>query len=627
MGIYLVAALSSVTAFAYDYTLDQYTINIKVNENNTLDITENINAQFAVPKHGIYRKIPLRNDIHRLDGTNASNRAKITNLSANEHVSTSSEVNNEVPYTLIKLGHPNKIVYGARNYTLRYTYNLGKDTGIGYDEFYFNLIGPEWENTEIKGVNFTIDMPKAFDATKLGFSVGKLNSTANTGITYSVEDNRITGQYAGTLHSGEALTARLELPEGYFVDASNNIDVIQIFALTVPLVSLCITFIFWFKYGRGPNPVEVLGFYPPEGFNSAETGFLYKGQNDDENIVSLIVYLANKGYLKIVEANKADALGLELEGFKLIKLKEYEENNPTENLFFKGLFGNQQTVTPDELKDYFYTVLNHIKLSMSTQENLQAIFDQRSLQKGSYTLKLILISFLFIVFPLVTATNFVFLVFFIFFITIVSSYTFSAVKKIPQLQTGSLFIVISLFIFISLFIGLPTLLLIALIWPLMDPLYIKIGISGVICIILMLTLRMRMVSKRSPYGNDLLGKIKGFKRFLDIVEKDRLEKLVMQDPSYFYDILPYAYVLGTSDVWIKKFETIITTAPTWYESPYTFHFSSFDNFIHTTMTAATIAASKPAQTSTTSGRTGFSSRHSGGGSSGRGSGGGGGGAW
>ena len=44
-----------------EYTIQSYNINMVVNEDNTFDITENITAYFNVQKHGIYRKIPLKN--------------------------------------------------------------------------------------------------------------------------------------------------------------------------------------------------------------------------------------------------------------------------------------------------------------------------------------------------------------------------------------------------------------------------------------------------------------------------------------------------------------------------------------------------------------------------------------
>ena len=96
----------------------------------------------------------------------------------------------------------------------------------------------------------------------------------------------------------------------------------------------------------------------------------------------------------------------------------------------------------------------------------------------------------------------------------------------------------------------------------------------------------------------------------------------MQNPQYFYDILPYAYVLGISDKWIKKFETINLQAPNWYDSNTSFNAITFGSFISNTMNSAhSSMASSPSSSSSSSGGS------SGGGSSGGGSGGGGGGSW
>ena len=75
----------------YDYVIDKYDVNIKVNENNSFDITETITAYFNKPKHGIYRTIPLNNTIKRLDGTTSYNRAHVRNLSVNDDYTKSTE--------------------------------------------------------------------------------------------------------------------------------------------------------------------------------------------------------------------------------------------------------------------------------------------------------------------------------------------------------------------------------------------------------------------------------------------------------------------------------------------------------------------------------------------------------
>ena len=66
--------------------------------------------------------------------------------------------------------------------------------------------------------------------------------------------------------------------------------------------------------------------------------------------------------------------------------------------------------------------------------------------------------------------------------------------------------------------------------------------------------------------NEMLGRIRGFRKFLVTAEKPRLEMLVAESPSYFYDILPYTYVLGVTSAWIRKFDKIAMKPPGWYTS-------------------------------------------------------------
>lgn len=286
-----VEAKESITDSAisnYEYAITQYDINIKVNENNTFNITEDINVYFNVEKHGIFRKIPLKNTVVRLDGMTSKNRAELSDIKVSDNYNLSTENG----YKVIKIGDKNYSMTGQKNYKISYLYNIGKDIGTDYDEFYFNIIGDEWDTT-ISDITFTITMPKEFDKTKLGFSSGKTGSTNNSNIIYTVDGNIITGSYKGTLNPGEALTVRLELPEGYFVGTGFGPDYFVFLAALLPILFVVITFILWRKYGKDDPVIETVEFYPPEGFNSAEIGFLYKGKADNQDVISLLIYLAN----------------------------------------------------------------------------------------------------------------------------------------------------------------------------------------------------------------------------------------------------------------------------------------------------------------------------------------------
>lgn len=254
---------------SYDYVIDKYDVNIVVNENNTFDITETITAYFNVSKHGIFRIIPLKNTITRLDGTTSTNRTQVTNVSVDNEYTTLRGNGN---YKL-QIGSASRILTGEQKYVIKYTYNLGKDPIKNYDELYYNIIGNEWD-TVIGNVTFSIIMPKEFDSSKLGFSSGPTGSTDNSKVKYNVSGNSITGSYNGILSVGEALTIRCELPEGYFVGAGLNINIMDYILFLIPIIFLAIAILLWYKFGRDDQVIETVEFYPPQGFNSLEVGFL-----------------------------------------------------------------------------------------------------------------------------------------------------------------------------------------------------------------------------------------------------------------------------------------------------------------------------------------------------------------
>lgn len=140
----------------------------------------------------------------------------------------------------------------------------------------------------------------------------------------------------------------------------------------------------------------------------------------------------------------------------------------------------------------------------------------------------------------------------------------------------------------------------------------------------------RQMRRRTPYGNRITGKLLGFRYFIETCELERLEMLAAENPSYFYNILPYAYVFGLSDKWAEKFESIAVEPPEWYGGHYgtsAFNTWVFMNAFHPCTYAMQQNLNIPAASSD-SGGGGFSGgSFSGRGFSGGGFGGGGGGSW
>lgn len=620
-----------------EYILNSYDINIIVNENNTLKITEKIGAYFNVDKHGIFRKIPLKNTVTRLDGTTFKNRVKISDINVSDNYS----LYNENGYKVIKIGDADYTTTGQKNYTISYLYNLGKDPSKDYDELYFNLIGDEWD-TSISNITFTITMPKEFDASKLGFSSGTKGSTNSSDVTFNVSGNVIYGKLNKTLYPKEALTIRLELPEGYFVGASSNFDFMMIISIILPILFVIIGYLIWKKFGKDDQVIETVEFYPPEGFNSLEVGFLYKGKADNKDVTSLLIYLANKGYIKISEFEEKSLFSTS-QGFKITKLKEYDGNNINEQIFLNGLFNKRATfslfgnnnddtsnnsvneITSTDLYNNFYITMNKILSNINNKENKHKIFEKTASSKTIFIILMIIATYCLITIPPIYAYGEIAtLIFALLFpgigFTIMFKMLFGGSQTIyvnGKPTNSSIGTKIFGLVWGGMFGGMPW-AFIVLPTLLQDYTYLIIYIIGLLCV-LGLVICLKYLPKRTPYGNEILGKIMGFRNFLETAEKNKLEAMVMQDPSYFYNILPYTYVLGVSDKWIKKFETISIQAPTWYDSPTGFSVITFGTFMNNTMTSAQRTMSSSPSSS--------SGGSSGGGFSGGGSGGGGGGSW
>ena len=135
-------------------------------------------------------------------------------------------------------------------------------------------------------------------------------------------------------------------------------------------------------------------------------------------------------------------------------------------------------------------------------------------------------------------------------------------------------------------------------------------------------------------GRKILDKIEGFKMYLSIAEKERLNLLNPPDktPALFEKYLPYAFALDVEQEWSEQFSDVLSkaygpsagNAPRWYSGP-SWHTLGVSGFTSNLGSSLTTAVSSAASSSSSS--PGSSSGGGGGGSSGGGGGGGGGGGW
>ncbi|MGN0481522.1 MAG: DUF2207 domain-containing protein [Lachnospiraceae bacterium] len=603
-----------------DYIITDYYVGITVSQDNVCHIEESITAYFNKPCHGIVRSIPLKQTITRDDGSSHTVKQKVTNLSVN----TNYSVEKSGEFYDIRIGNANKTVTGQVKYVISYDYNLGKDPLTDIDEFYFNIIGSGWD-TYIDNVKFTVTMPSDFESDNLGFTTGTYNSTENPDITYDKDGATISGHLNGELAPHNALTLRIELPEGYF---SFTPSMSRIFAIAVPLALLFIAFIMWFIWGRDERLPKTVEITPPEGLNSAELGTIYHGKAGDKEFVSILISLASKGYIQIHQSDSGNGIFTDSDSFMITILKDRmspEDNNRAESLFLDGLVraagyrksGSTYVVHSNQLNS-FYKTKEQIFAFLNSKENKKKFFEPRLSLKRFFIMALIIICYCTITaIPVLecSETPEVLLFALLFPGIAICAFTVMMLTKNPAVMVFGVF-------WSACFGGIPWLVMVL-------PAAIEYdgGITyliGAVCMALM-GLFFKLMPKRTHLGAQLYAKACSYRDYISLVEEDKIKMLADKEPEYFYSVLPYAYVLDVADTWIDQFKMLGIAPPEWYSA--NIGSKGFSSSILGTLSAFTTVTRIPASSGGSGSGGGHSHSSGGGGRSGGGHGGGGGHSW
>ena len=571
----MLSVLCGSEVFAENFYIDTYIVNAKVNKDKSVNIYEEITVYFTNPSHGIYRTIPLNND-------------EVSELQVSEKYSNHYSGREMT----VKIGDADRLVSGEHKYRISYKLKI-------YDrlpEFYYNLIGTDWK-VPIKYAAFQVAMPEDIDENKVGLSVGKYGTAGFDGeAVYYVKDNLIYGNTNRELSPHEGITLRIEVAEDYFdfvEDKRASKTILGLIILTF------LSFVMWFSYGKDEHTTPVVSFNPPPDIDAADAELILKEKVSSNSLVAMLVQAAEKGYLQIETAGKK---------FTLYRKKNYDGNNPAEEDLLDALFdGKKHSVSEDDLKESKSFYKESRELIGTLNKRRKRFFTKSSLSWLNRFIMLLLMLgiaglsiFALMNYRLQTEV-FGCLIFYGFFALL-----FLAQRRSLQLLSNiGILLIITANMFPQLQYMIST----------CSPQNIKVAIFGGICFVIALICLIEF-PKLNIYGQQIKGHLKGLKKFIEVAEKPRLEKMVEEDPKYFYKILPFAYILGVSDKWIKQFESIMIKPVEEFGSrPLTV--SRFNNF--------TRSFGNTTLPSTQNG--GISRSSGGGGFSGGGHGGGGGGSW
>ena len=609
----LLAALILSASCACAYTTDYYNVEVQAREDNSYLVKEYIQVNFDRPQRGIFRYIPIYDE-------NGRKTMKIQDVDTGHAPHKVYEENYD---QVIRLGDENSYVTGEHRYELSYLARIYDDGDKTGDELYFDLLPTGWE-TPIADCYISMALPKPLDADTITVYADAYGSDkAHENVTWYYDSELQTIFIEGkNLPQGTGITIYAPLEEGYWTGQLNNNWAKPLWLFFLFAVPLGI-FVWWLRKGRDPRLVQTVEFYPPQGMTPAEVGYLYDGSIDDRDMGAMIVYLAEKGCLRLQKEGEA---------IRAYPCAEPKGEKPFVQRIYRGIFEGS---VPERGVNLSSVNTGLARACRDARQSIREIYsgdlaptDKRGrLRQAGGLLVLLAGHFLALLFlslysrelsPMGLELVILPLLFFGIQMGITGWQNCRSAGKVKNMLKIAISGMLIFFAASCTFTAVR--------WNHEEPLWgmlfgaLTLLSSGLVI----------FMDRRNPAQAKVLGQILGLRNFIEKAELAKLNLLAEENPSYFYDILPYAYVLGLTEKWIKQFENIVTEPASWYSSDddllnrlYWMNLMRGIDRVRTYPKTGVSAGS----TGSSRDRGGTSYRSGGGGFSGGGHGGGGGGAW
>ena len=595
-----------------------------VHKNNVWDVKETFVINFLEPRHGFYRFIPMKFSLWHdaKDVWGDMQNTEFPYIVDIDDVEVTGgpihEETEEMDNHIIQIGDADRVVEGMNTYVISYKFKYPDDRIQTKDVLFHTILGADF-NEEIRHFDFRIEFEKPLPQK----SVDNLRWYSGF---YGKEENIIPIEYEATttyiagmcdsIQPNHAITAYMDLPEGYY----EGVEKVQYFwhYLWLALTVLCILIVLYraLTIDRGRSVVKTIEFYPPEGISSAEVGVIIDNSADDGDITSLIPWFAEHGYLKIDEDKNKK--------IELTKLKSLPKEAPgyqrqLMNVFFPN---GRTTVKLSQLGDKS-SEMNGVK---SALKNVFSESNRKDLIRTDSSVYLYIPLLLFS--TLTIATNIVHFFSFddlmyaglVWLLPAVLGMSLRLSGSASDLYSSAINRVVFFLVKFTIMSG------VAMMYESEFTDYGSPMAAWEIFLFFLanfLTIELCGRFKlNTEYRIDMMGRLLGFKEFIETAEKENLERLQMEDAKYFYRVLPYAMVFGLASTWARKFKTITVEKPDWYTTAGIYNGPNFTNHLVSSVNDTVRSHVSSCSRSHSSSHGGHS-----GGFSGGGGGGGGGGSW
>ncbi|MFL6549812.1 MAG: DUF2207 domain-containing protein [Povalibacter sp.] len=549
-------------------TIRRYDIDIAVQSNGSIEVTENITAQVEGNqiRRGIYRDFPTR--YRDRYGNRVVVGLEVLGVERDGQPEPwfTEKVSNGIR---INTGNDNFLPAPAEHtFTIRYRTTRQLGFFADHDELYWNAIGTGWV-FPIEAASVDARLPVAVPTAQMSVEAytGYQGTKGSNYAASTPEDGTAHWQLTSPLAPYEGLTIVLTFPKGVIAAPSTGQRVRWFFhdngGALIAVIGLLALLLFcsneWRRIGRDPSKGIIIARYePPEAHSPEILRFVNKMGYDARCFSAAVLQLAVCGCLRIVRESK-----LLKDEWRLERLSSTPPANVAESKLLERLFKGGAHVLV--LKN-----TNAATVSTAMQEHgraLKAAAQPRYFQLNGWS-----------------------------------------VAKALALAVLSFIVAV----IVAQGSGL-----------------VVIFIAAVLSVVALIVFTV-LVRAPTPEGRKLMDEIEGLKLYLSVAERDELASMSgpgqppMLDAKRYERLLPYAVALDVEEAWTKKFTLAVGAAAAeatannigWYQG------GSMRDL--GTLTHA-VGSSLSSQISSSSTPPGSSSGSGGGGSSGGGGGGGGGG--
>lgn len=527
---------------AYRFELEKYDVTYDISDDCSIQVTEIMDVFYRGRfSTGFYRDIPV----------NAGTQVKNVKASKLDGDSPSFYYDVDIEYAgfiTVDIGDSSSKYNKREKYLLTYTYVI-TNSFVKKGTLPLNPVGTGWES-EISSANVTMILPEGFTGAECFY--GKKGSADQLAYKQTVEDGRTVLRVENvSLPSFNGISFDLHFENGAL---KNYFDFTPfIFVIVAAVVFAALIVLKFTLFGKS-YITPVVNYEAPNNLDPLMMGKLIDNKIDNEDVTSMIFYWASKGYIKINFENKYKPILIRIAKELPSGCSNYERT------LYTGLFVEGDAVSINSLANKYYKWIDRAKSEINTKTKGQLY---KSWTNWA-SLAIAVVAGLFMgVVPLILAFSQISSTFLYFagftavvpavLINLCSQTVLTLKYKKKPLTFRLMWVAVAVFCCIvaaayllipSAIIGIWAKLLLAL---------AGMGIAATSSL---------LVSRTDKYTQQL-GEILGFKEFIKLAEKDQLEKMLEDNPQFYYNVLPYAQVLGISDIWTEKFNGITIEPPQW----------------------------------------------------------------